>query len=1058
MKYFVEGVAILSAVLVALCDPGNLPGAVAPVGETTAWAPWSFQEDFQNGIPGWISYPLAQDEGYDPSLYTTTSGGSSVLVRDVIARSQRVLRVGLLRSLRFRMTPSSTLKLTYVLEMGGPATQTQATLASAAGRRYMTSIPTSQGAHEVMLTGKQLGVREAGATIEAVVIEADVASPILGSHNRLTLRRFEVKAERPKTLPLKAPSLQISRVSGIAVAQGVFSRQIPVELVGDEGGTVSIDDGRGRRSASQVIGPAQASQFKPTPVGITVNSSPQPGLWSARVRSGGGECDFRFLVLAGIPPHPRILLTRNRLGQLRSQINSKTLLKIVHQRAAQLSAGLAYNSRAGENIALLSPVSVFPGLVQYFQLMESYSDAIAFNALDFQLSGNRKALETARKALNVVSQWSTWTPPWFVAHGLHTYYEVGVFTQRVALGYDLIADQISAEEKSRIAEAFLKNSINPTLEDYFFDDRLPTASSNHMANSVGGAIAACVALSGDIPDWKGRFGSALAELIVAYENLLRGLFPGDGSEAEPAGYENFAMEGMSWGAAALQALGIRPKGLERMMRAFWWLRYAEFKPGLYLDTGDFGTELSALSGYAWPAENAGDPALKDFYESAKNSTLMGVIRLNHTGRTLEEAPGLLDLACCTRPRTLVPGPSLARLFPLRGSAVLRSGWSTDSTVIAIRVGPWFNHEHHDQGTFQVAAFGQKLIAEAGYADYYKDPRYASYFTQAPGHNTVVVDGDSFSQEDYDGRYWSAFGRHAKFSRHVFSTGIDYLAADLAPVYRDGIKPNQYWRKYLFIKPDIFVVQDHLEFSSPHRCTFLLHIPPGTHAHVDQAGATIQARSASASLTAGGANRHWVLQRAPIPENAYENLDRDRVLPRETLRLDSRPTISANFSVAMQFHKSSETTVSFTAFEIASGDGFKTRNGDRVVLLRTKFGLPISADTSLGEIDSNGSLIALVRRTEGLDLLAAEAGYLRVAHQLVFSVEPSTARVDMALWRDTSGIVGHFDCQRDAKLKLRVGQRPTLVALDHQKIPLFFSDGVVSISHIPEGDHFVEIKY
>ena len=76
-----------------------------------------------------------------------------------------------------------------------------------------------------------------------------------------------------------------------------------------------------------------------------------------------------------------------------------------------------------------------------------------------------------------------------------------------------------------------------------------------------------------------RFGPALAELIVAYERLLDGLFPGDGSEAEPAGYEHFAMEGMSWGMAALHALDIRPRGFEKMMKGFWWLRYAAGSPG-----------------------------------------------------------------------------------------------------------------------------------------------------------------------------------------------------------------------------------------------------------------------------------------------------------------------------------------------------------------------------------------------------------------------------------------------------------------------------------------------
>jgi hypothetical protein len=54
----------------------------------TAYTRWHIEDKFDNGIPSWQSYPLAQDIGYDPSLYTTTIGGSAVLRRDVISQGQ----------------------------------------------------------------------------------------------------------------------------------------------------------------------------------------------------------------------------------------------------------------------------------------------------------------------------------------------------------------------------------------------------------------------------------------------------------------------------------------------------------------------------------------------------------------------------------------------------------------------------------------------------------------------------------------------------------------------------------------------------------------------------------------------------------------------------------------------------------------------------------------------------------------------------------------------------------------------------------------------------------
>ena len=47
------------------------PGVTAQTSSksSTSLVPWTFREDFRHGIPGWMSYPLAQDVGYDP-LFT----------------------------------------------------------------------------------------------------------------------------------------------------------------------------------------------------------------------------------------------------------------------------------------------------------------------------------------------------------------------------------------------------------------------------------------------------------------------------------------------------------------------------------------------------------------------------------------------------------------------------------------------------------------------------------------------------------------------------------------------------------------------------------------------------------------------------------------------------------------------------------------------------------------------------------------------------------------------------------------------------------------------------
>jgi hypothetical protein len=1006
---------------------------------------WTFREDFSHGIPGWVGYPLYQDVGYDPTVYTKEVSGSSVLVRDVISYGERLLRVGLVRPLSFHVAPSSSFRVDYGFETCGKITGMRLSLGAMDGKRYNHPLSFQPGLHEVQVEGRQLGIPEAGAEVEAVVLEAEVAAPPLGCHSVLTLRALEIQAERPESLPIHAPELDRSAVDDDVVAREVVSTggSLKVELGSGPDARVDVRDPAGEllRPVNIPAGDARDAQ---------VTGPDKPGLYQAEVTSGRAKSEFSFLVLGKVPAHPRVLLTPERLEQLRSQTYSNELQAVVHRRASELRTSIAYNPKAGQNIALLPTVSVHPGLNDYFALLESYSSTIAFNALDFRLSGDRQALESARRALLTVAAWPTWTPAWFIANGLHNYYGAGVFTQKVAFGYDLIADELSPAEKSQIAEAFLEKSIRPALDGYFTYDRLPIAPSNHESQTVGGAIEACAALYGDVPDWSSRFGPALAELVVTYERMLDGLFPGDGSEAEPAGYEHFAMEGLSWGMGALHALDIRPRGFEKMMNAFWWLRYAQVRPDLLLDTGDSGHGLPALSGFAWGAEFGGDPALRAFYDTATEESLKGVYGSGHAGQKSERAPGLLDLVCCTQPSEAPPLPPPSRIFPARGSAVLRGGWQPDDTVISLRVGPWFNHEHHDQGSFQAAAYGEDLVAEAGYADYYRDPHYPDYFTQAPAHNTVLIDDDAFSQEDYDGRYWAAFQNFAKIERHVFSPGIDYLAANLAPAYADSSQVNRLAREYVFVKPGILVVHDRIEAATPHSYSWLLHIPPGAEKSVDAARALIRRTGAFAALTAAGENTHWTLEQQPIPTNAYGNFDRIQVEPREAFRLKSAREKEGSFLVAMHFQKAGEEAAPLESVSTASGQGFQAAGGAFVVLFRSKPG-PLTA----GGLTAEADVLAINRGNDVEEIFGGNLKSLQRGGQILFSSNPA---VDVALREAPAPVEVHIFCSAITDVKIYTEKPAREVRLDQSRVTPSQAGGFISFERLAKGEHVVSINY
>lgn len=998
--------------------------------------PWTFRADFHHGFTGWMSYPLPQDIGFDPTLLVEQGPSGPTLIRQVVSVGESRVSAGFIRPLHFLANAGTRVHLRYTTTWPSAGASLKLLLAGEDGRRYETALPAS-GDHEITIGGEKLKLPDTVVAIEAIVMMGSAAQHAKGDTNRIELREFQVDALRPAQVSLVRPALLADPDRSRVAAQIVDpAAGLLLELgAGTFPVQVALKDGAGRTAVNRALA-------APGRHVIPLGADARPGLWTASLKTANAQSDFSFLVLPAIPVHPRVLLSSERLAQLRSGAEFAALRKQIHEQARAQSAKLKDAADAGAEIAgLPAGRTLRPSydgeLTSYPQLIEGYSSAIALGALDYTLAGDTASLEAARRELLAVARWSTWTPNQFASHGMHTYYETGIFGQRLAFAYDLIASSLSPEEKRQVEEAFWTKCIEPTVEEYFLYNRMPTAASNWMANSLGGALAAAVAVAGDVPDWRDREGVALAQLIAAYEWNLRGLFPGDGSEREPAGYHHFAMEGLSWGAAALRGLHIQPAGMADMLEGFWAPNYAMVSPSLMLDTGDFHGEYLSLAGFAFGAEFGGIPALRAFYD-----------RLDKRGQT----PDLLDLLCCTRAPEPAHEAPLSRIFGTRGSAVLRSAWEPDSTVITLRAGPWFNHEHHDQGSFQVAAFGTRLISEAGYANYYLDPNYSAYFTQAPGHNTVLVDDDAFSQADYDGPFWSALQKYATFTDHLLSSGLDYIAAAMAPAY--GSRVSGYERQYLFLAPDVLIVRDDLRAAQPHVFTWLLHAAEGAAVDAQGSRATIRVGDAEADVTAGGASAAWELRKMPLPAsilqysgNVLQHPNGDREAPqRYALRLSAPSAANARFEVAMQFRRHSAAGSELQPIEISNASGFSGGTSDVWALFRKAPGeLRFHGLTSDGAVFAGRggeNWIAIGMRSVG-----EGGGPLLTA---------STA-VNAAWSRSAEGIMLNLYLNAPTAITVRAAGTIASVSVDGVASRYRTRNGNLELSSLPKGEHRVWIS-
>lgn len=932
---------------------------------------WHIADDFKSGIPSWQSYPLAQDIGYDPSIYTTKIAGHSVLRRDVISDGQRLQVIGLIRPGEFQFTAASRLNLVGSLESSGKIRDVKAVLATRDGQTYEAVLPLSPDSSFCFhLDGARFHGLKGQAEIEAVVLSFVAQDAPLGSHSLFTLQLFSIDARRPAEPAIVSPPIITSGSGNLRLANRVVQAgSSAVFTFATRPVNVITEDVEGKI----VSGVASIDGMQ---ISCMPGKDAAPGLWTMTVEDGVGKLTFRILVLRARSDHEGILFSSERLQQLRSEDRFRQLRQVIHTEATRRAKQLRFNPEAGNGIALLPSDSVFAGLPAYADLMDSYGSAIAYNALDYRLNDDSHALEITRKALLTVSAWKTWTPPWFVAHGLRTYYVVGVFTQRLALGFDLVSDQLTQAEHFTVEQATMRNSIQPTLDDYYSNQRMPTGASNHMAHSLGGALAAWAAFDRADPDWRSAHGIAFGELIASFDDMLKGLFPGDGSEAEPAGYEVFAMEGVTYGLSSLASLGITPNNAQRVMDSYWWLRYAEVSADLVLDTGDTRATLSSLYSYAWLAEHSSDPGASWFYHSVDRPFLDEQTTRQRRDEDLDassgkqQVPNPLDLLCCTKPAMQYVPPAPSRIFEQRGSIVLRDRWNDPAMATSIRVGPWMNHEHHDQGSFQIAVHGHLLVGEGGYADYYQDPNYKTYFTQAPAHNVVLVDRDPFSQVSYDGRYWKALSNYPRITASALGDDIDYVEANLEPAYGNSLK--SYTRQFLFLKPGLLIVNDKIEAPANHIFSWLLHLAPGAEVQQHDSNMIISEAGSSSSLTviADDPLSSWQLSNTPIAVNEFTDIDARTVNKRLELSLESNFTPRQRFLVGLSVSGAGEASA-IERQQTENGRGFLRRGPkqEAIVLFRDGGG-PLRAFGS----STDGSLLAVVMQSSpgGLHLFAADA--------------------------------------------------------------------------------------
>jgi hypothetical protein len=747
--------------------------------------------------------------------------------------------------------------------------------------------------------------------------------------------------------------------------------------------------------------------------------------------------------------HPRLYFSASDGPQLVERTRHPQLVGLWEhlQTTAKNTRATGELAHGGVVFEMLDKEYLLPSLLGYFGAMNQARSRIAHNALVTYLNHDAEARRAAISAMLDVARWNRWEPPWFTAHGQHTYYPAGQLAAEVAFGYDLLYDHLTETERGLIRRALIEKSIAPTFKEYVADNRIMANTSNWIAHTVGGALIAAAAIAGDVRNGEagGHFETYLNGLLRKFEDHLAAGYLPDGSYGEGTSYQEFDLETTALALEALRRVfGVDYWQRSRVIESLAYPLYTLAQPvSASPDMGDShppsGRTIAPL------VARSQDPTLRWFYHQFRHSEIRDFL--------------FFDDSIKPQPPEMAQLPT-SRIFRDKGNAVFRTGWGADDFVFLFRAGPNFNHNHADQGSFLLTAFGEPLITEAGWSHYYNDPYYATFFTQSIGHNTVLVDGDPESQIIADTPQFVAINAYPKITDAITSGFYDAVSSDLTPVYQGRL--NRYTRRIVFVKPHYFLVFDDLTVNGePAKFDWLLHLPDRSRLTTTPGLALYKANKAALAVRTLAPTAAAVTVRDGHLPYATFATSTPKTVPPQPVFLDiqtAQPAAASQFLVALVPARTSEDARSITNQMTAISDrgyaGIRVQRGAERDLVMFRTGASNDMARSQDYV-TDAAVWAVTQSGDRLKMFAAQQAHSfgREGRRLF---ESDTA-ASLAANYSENVIEAACDAAAETTLQLFTGAKPSRVWLNGRDAAINFNRARATVSLIvPAGRHQLKI--
>lgn len=442
--------------------------------------------------------------------------------------------------------------------------------------------------------------------------------------------------------------------------------------------------------------------------------------------------------------HPRIIMTEEKFAKLRTYVKDG---QVVNDGSVTAALLIELKGEADNYYSAGIPpyeVDSEGHILEYSKRIQRY---VATLALSYNIFGDEKyakrCYEVMESACKSADEFGAWDP--------HHFLDTAEMCTGLAYGYDWIYNYMDENQRKLIRDAIIEKGFNQVMNDYEKKVKYnPDATKltdrsyvwygsdkgdNWMFVCTGGLNLAALAI-GDEADAKDIAAQVLDYgYKKAYTAVRQGYDTIDGTYVEGLGYWDYATYYLGLQSSALISATGTDYGLtdhDGLRKSVDFVRYMSSNYPYSFSFGDDNDSRDT----GWPVFLW----LGEHY----NSPEMATIRL----RKISEDPEFryLDVLWIDESKQTDSVYTNSTDWGAVGAknASFRNTWDISGLVAALHTGEndLLYHGHFDLGSFYIESNGARFFTDLGNEDYYLKDREYSYRIKPEGHNTLVINPTS----------------------------------------------------------------------------------------------------------------------------------------------------------------------------------------------------------------------------------------------------------------------------------------------------------------------------